>query len=88
MSATERANGPMWSSDHPSGTMPSTGTRPCGPLRPTTPQYAAGRRIEPTVCEPSAAGTMRMATAAAEPDEEPPGVCSWFHGLRVGAGSR
>src|SRR5438067_470434 len=31
---------------------------------------------------------MRAATAAAEPDDEPPGVCSAFHGLRVGAGSR
>ena len=31
---------------------------------------------------------MRVATAAAEPDEEPPGVCPWFHGFRVGAGSR
>ena len=31
---------------------------------------------------------MRAATAAAEPDDEPPGVCSRFHGLRVGAGSR
>src|SRR5207249_1360633 len=45
-------------------------------------------RAAPTVCEPSASGTMRAATAAAEPDEEPPGVCSTFHGLRVGAGSR
>src|SRR5205807_2058735 len=31
---------------------------------------------------------MRAATAAAEPDDEPPGVCWRFHGLRVGAGSR
>ncbi len=87
-SSTERANGPTWSSDHASGTAPSTGTSPCGPLSPTTPQNAAGRRIEPTVCEPMAPGTMRAATAAAEPDDEPPGVWAGFHGLRAGDGSR
>jgi hypothetical protein len=27
---------------------------------------------------------MRAATAAADPDEEPPGVCAWLCGLRVG----
>jgi len=31
---------------------------------------------------------MRAATAAAGPLEEPPGVCSGFHGLRVALGSR
>ena len=30
---------------------------------------------------------MRAATAAAGPDDEPPGVHARFHGLRVGAGS-
>jgi hypothetical protein len=39
--------------------------------------------IEPLVCEPSAAGTWPAATAAAEPLEEPPGVCSGSCGLRV-----
>ena len=43
------------------------GSRPCVGLSPTTPQYAAGRSTEPTVCEPSASGTMRAPTAAAEP---------------------
>ena len=48
-------------------------------LKPTTPQNAAGRITEPLVCEPTAAGTMCAATAAAEPLEEPPGVrpASW-----------
>ena len=32
---------------------------------------------------PSAAGTWPAATAAAEPCDEPPGVCDAFHGLRV-----
>src|SRR5262249_51822973 len=54
---------------------------------PTTPQKAAGRRTEPTVCVPRAAGTIRAATAAAEPDDEPPGVRSGCHGFRVAAGS-
>ena len=45
-------------------------------LNPTTPQYAAGRITEPLVCVPIAAGTCPAATAAAEPDDEPPGVCA------------
>ncbi len=32
---------------------------------------------------PSASGTQPAATAAPEPPEEPPGVRSRFHGLRV-----
>ena len=31
---------------------------------------------EPLVCDPTASGTMPAATAAAEPEDEPPGVCS------------
>ena len=45
-------------------------------LKPMQPQYEAGRRIEPAVCVPSASGTCASATAAAEPDDEPPGVRS------------
>src|SRR3954468_2140949 len=52
-------------------------------LKPATPQYAAGRITEPAVCDPVATGTMPAATAAAEPDDEPPGVCSRLCGLRV-----
>ncbi len=57
-------------------------------LKPNTPQKAAGRMTEPPVCVPTAAGTMPAATAAAEPEEEPPGVCSRFTGLRVRDGVR
>ena len=39
------------------------------------PQNAAGRITEPAVCVPKASGAMRSATAAAEPLDEPPGVC-------------
>ena len=65
---------------------PTRVTVPKVGLYPTTPQYAAGRTIEPAVCEPNASGTIQSATAAAEPDDEPPGVCCKFRGLRVGPG--
>src|SRR5438552_13870867 len=61
--------------------------RPNVGLRPTSPQYDAGRTFDPMVWLPSASGTMRAATAAAEPLDDPPGVHARFHGLRVGAGS-
>src|SRR5438067_4235786 len=48
-----------------------------------TPQKDAGRITEPAVWLPSASDTMCAATAAAEPLEEPPGVCSGLCGLRV-----
>src|SRR6516165_4623611 len=51
------------------------------------PQKLAGRRTEPMTCVPSAALTAPTATAAAEPLDEPPGVCAVFHGLRVPRGS-
>ena len=41
-------------------------------------------RIEPPPSLPWASGTMPAATAAAAPPEEPPGVRSVSHGLRVG----
>ena len=57
-------------------------------LNPAMPQNDAGRRTDPCVCVPSANGTMPVATAAANPLELPPGVCSRLCGLRVGAGVR
>src|SRR5204862_3807431 len=56
--------------------------------KPTMPQYAAGRITEPPVWLPSVTATMPAATAAAEPDDEPPGVCEGLRGLRVPAGCR
>src|SRR5215471_315289 len=53
-------------------------------LNPNIPQYVAGRTIEPTVCVPKARGAMPAATAAADPLDEPPGVCAAWCGLRVG----
>ena len=50
---------------------------------PTSPQQAAGMRIEPMPSLPCATGTMPAATAAADPPDEPPGVRAGSHGLRV-----
>ena len=59
-------------------------TRPREAFRPTRPQHAAGIRSEPPPSLPCAIGTIPAATAAAEPPDEPPGVRSRSHGLRVG----
>ena len=58
-------------------------TRPRLGFIPTSPQQAAGIRIEPPPSEPVAHGTIPAATAAAEPPEDPPGVRVGSHGLRV-----
>jgi hypothetical protein len=58
--------------------------RPRDTFRPTRPVQAAGIRIEPPPSLPCATGTVPDATAALEPPDEPPGVRSVSHGLRVG----
>ena len=80
-SATLRAIGPGWSSVGLSGMQPSSGTRPWVGLIEQTPDSAAGIRSEPAVSVPTAAGTMRAASAAAEPPLDPPAVRSGDHGL-------
>ena len=57
-------------------------------IRPTTPQSDAGPRIEPPVSEPSATGTIPPATAAPEPEEEPPVKWPRCQGLRAGGHGR
>ena len=47
------------------------------------PQHAAGILIEPPPSVPRASGACPLATAAAAPPEEPPGVRARFHGFRV-----
>jgi len=47
------------------------------------PQKAAGMRTDPPMSVPSAKGTAPVATATADPPEEPPLVRSGFHGFRV-----
>ncbi len=59
------------------------GMRPKVDLSPNRPVKPAGMRIEPPPSPPVAMGRRPPATAAAEPPEDPPGVRSGFHGLRV-----
>ncbi len=87
-SPTVRAIEPIVSRLGASGTIPSTGSRAeDAGFQLATPQNDAGLVSDPAVCEPSAARHIPVATAAAEPLEEPPGVRSSFHGFRVGGGS-
>ncbi len=74
LSATVRASAPKVAS--PSQPSPSgcDETRPRVGFMPTSPQQAAGIRIEPPPSDAPAAGTRPAATAAAEPPDEPPGV--------------
>src|SRR5438477_11059028 len=66
--------------------MPAGGNSPKLGLNPTIPQYAAGRCTEPPVCVPMASGTMKSATAAAEPLDEPPGEKPGLCGFMVAPG--
>src|ERR687886_2518086 len=84
-SRTERATDP--SIVPPAQPSPTSGpwlTRARVGLRPTSPHSLAGMRIEPPPSLAWAIGTMPLATAAAEPPEDPPVECSRFHGLRAG----
>src|SRR5690606_5044195 len=83
-----RARKPTVSKAALNGVTPSDGMLPVLGLNAGTPQYAAGRQTDPTVCVPSANGTWPAATAAAEPLLDPPGVCLGFAGLVVSAGSK
>ena len=83
---TVRAIGPTWSRLLANGLIPLSMTK-CELIQygfiPTIPQNDAGRVIEPPVCVPSAPQHMPQATAAADPLDDPLGVRSRFHGLRV-----
>ena len=70
--STSSASGPPVSKLAASGQQPSSETRPCVGLCPTTPQHAAGIRIEPAESVPSAASASPAASAAAEPPLDPP----------------
>src|SRR5437868_11182844 len=82
-SATFRVKKPSVSSEAARGCTPRRSNIPKVGLYPTAPQNEAGRMTEPAVCDPSAAGTIRSATAAADPLEDPPGVRPGSCGLRV-----
>src|SRR5215468_8214116 len=59
-------------------------TRPRVALSPTSPHSLAGMRIDPPPSPACATATMPLATAAAEPPDEPPVECPICHGLRAG----
>ena len=71
-SSTVRPSGPTTSKRRQSGSVPVMSTAPGLGLKPTMPFQAAGRRIEPPVSDPIAAADSPIATATAEPPEEPP----------------
>src|SRR5437764_8698742 len=73
-SFTPAANSPTVSSVHEKHFTPTVGNSRNDGLIAATPQNEAGRITEPPVCVPSASGIMPAATAAAEPEDDPPGV--------------
>ena len=83
-SRTVRVIGPGVSNDVESGTIPSQLSQPALGRCPTIPQSAAGQRIEPAVSVPIAAMQSPAATAAAEPDEDPPVMRCKSHGFFTG----
>ncbi len=82
------AKNPVVSIDQEKVFMPVVGNSRKLGLKPAMPQNDAGRMTEPPVCVPTAAGIMPAAIAAADPDEEPPGVCAGSCGLTVVVGCR
>ena len=83
VSATSRPIGPSTEIGVQPSPRRSDGTSPGDGRNPTTPQNAAGVRSEPPVSEPVASGTMDVASATAEPPEEPPQVRAGSNGLPV-----
>ena len=59
------------------------GTRPRDGFMPTSPQHAAGTRMEPPPSDAWATGTIPAATSAAEPPDDPPVTWPVSQGLRV-----
>ena len=78
---TSRAIGPTVSRLGANGRTPSRGTRRRVVLRPAVPQKAEGILIEPPLSEPKAISATPVATATAEPLEEPPGTSAGLRGL-------
>src|SRR5271165_5267544 len=75
--------GPTVSNDVDSGTTPFVLISSALGRWPTIPHSAGGQRIEPDVSLPSAAKQSPAATAAADPDDDPPAMRSRFQGFRT-----
>src|SRR5271154_5513437 len=82
-SGTVRAIGPATGKPDQPNTRRSDGTRPGVGRKPTMPQNAAGLRNEPPVSEPVHSGTMPVASATAEPPDEPAAERVGSNGLPV-----
>jgi len=83
-SSASRENQPTVSKHRANGMIPSVLTAPGEVRMPYTPQSLAGTRTDPAVSVPSAKSTTPAATAAADPDDDPPGTrlgASVFRGV-------
>ncbi len=87
-SSTLRASGPKWEIESKTVGRISMGMRPSAGFSPTMPQKDAGIRTDPPMSVPSARLTHPVATATAEPPDEPPEVRVRSRGLRVMPQSR
>src|SRR5260370_41583681 len=88
MPATSCVKIPTCSSASELRIQPVIGIRRQLDLKPTIPQKAAGRIVEPMTCVPIASGQKPAATAAAEPPLDPPGESARLGGLRGGPGAQ
>ena len=83
-SVVVRASGPA-TTRPPRDSIPlPAGTSPRDGFSPTSPQAAAGMRMDPPPSEPGANGSIPLATATAAPPLEPPAPRAGFHGFRAG----
>ena len=80
--APSRANQPAVSKLGAWGITPARSTRPWVVRSPYRPQKPAGTRTDPPVSVPSAKSARPPATAAAEPEDEPPGTNPGAAGFR------
>ena len=83
VSRTLRVMPPVVTVRLPYSTCGPRGIRPKVDFNPTRPVNPAGIRIEPPPSPPVPSAKSPPATPAAPPPDEPPGVRSVFHGLRV-----
>ena len=82
-SGTVRAIGPATERLLQPSPRRSLATRPGVGRKPTMPQNAAGLRSDPPVSEPEQIGTMPVASATADPPEEPAAERVGSNGLPV-----
>ena len=83
VSATVRPIGPTTDSTFQPWARRSVGTRPGVGRKPTMPQKAAGLRNDPPVSEPWQSGAMPVASATADPPDEPAQDFCGSNGLPV-----